>query len=71
MLTKAVNGETIGKHMSYLGSNWEDGRAESAPLFDGLSWESPCARASPGREHRVPPGHQNHADVEAHLPQRA
>eukprot|EP00969_Alexandrium_andersonii_P001183 53525-Alexandrium_andersonii.AAC.1 len=39
MLTKAVNGDTIGKHMFALGVRWEGGRAESAPLLDGFSWD--------------------------------
>eukprot|EP00969_Alexandrium_andersonii_P225007 9937776-Alexandrium_andersonii.AAC.1 len=39
MLAKAVNGDTIGKHMSALGVHWEGGRAESAPLLGGFSWD--------------------------------
>eukprot|EP00969_Alexandrium_andersonii_P059552 2622255-Alexandrium_andersonii.AAC.1 len=37
MLTEAVNGETVGEHMSSLGVSREDGRAASAPLLDGFS----------------------------------
>eukprot|EP00969_Alexandrium_andersonii_P234663 10360638-Alexandrium_andersonii.AAC.1 len=34
VLTKAVNGDAVEKHMSALGVRWEGGRAESAPLLD-------------------------------------
>eukprot|EP00969_Alexandrium_andersonii_P201168 8887432-Alexandrium_andersonii.AAC.1 len=34
VLTKAVNGEAIGKPVSSLGVTWEDGGAETAPLLD-------------------------------------
>eukprot|EP00969_Alexandrium_andersonii_P303110 13398410-Alexandrium_andersonii.AAC.1 len=39
MLTKAVNGDTIGKRTFALGVHWEGGRAASAPLLDGFSWD--------------------------------
>eukprot|EP00969_Alexandrium_andersonii_P039135 1715424-Alexandrium_andersonii.AAC.1 len=49
MLTKAVNGDAIGKHMSALGVHWEGGRAESAPLLGGFSWDGPGPHGgSPG-----------------------
>eukprot|EP00969_Alexandrium_andersonii_P137514 6082028-Alexandrium_andersonii.AAC.1 len=34
-------------HIFCFGINWESGRADTAPLVDGLGWESPCLWASP------------------------
>eukprot|EP00969_Alexandrium_andersonii_P281469 12442927-Alexandrium_andersonii.AAC.1 len=50
--------------MSSLGLNWEGGRAEAAPLLDGLGWESSCARASPDHGRHVEQERQDRADVD-------
>ena len=39
ILTKAVNGEIIDRHMQFVNLHWEDGRAECAPRLDGFSWD--------------------------------
>eukprot|EP00969_Alexandrium_andersonii_P087629 3866217-Alexandrium_andersonii.AAC.1 len=68
VLTKAVNGQTIGKHMSSLGVNWEDGRAVTAPLIDEFSWESRGFLASPSHEHQAPPECDGGVEADAHPP---
>ena len=39
VLTKAVNGEIIDRHMLFVNLHWEDGRAECALRLDGFSWD--------------------------------
>ena len=38
MLTKAVNQELILRHTGTAGLSFESGRAPTAPLLDGFSW---------------------------------
>eukprot|EP00969_Alexandrium_andersonii_P099671 4396629-Alexandrium_andersonii.AAC.1 len=63
-----MTGEAIGQRMSSLGANWEDGRADAAPLLNVYSWERPCLWASPSQEHRAPPGQGDGAEADAHPP---
>eukprot|EP00969_Alexandrium_andersonii_P035689 1563475-Alexandrium_andersonii.AAC.1 len=52
MLTKAVAGEPIDRHLASSGIQWESGRAASAPGLDGLSW----AAVAEGRPSVQPAG---------------